>query len=194
MQGIFSVIARLLCREPPNAFVFDFGRIPFSDCTDALKSSLAAALRHSREQAQRTYDRRTANERKQLAVNLAREYAERELDGSDSNGNGGPSQPSPAGCPFKAGKFVGVVEEASTLSQPKILIGQVQSLLASGDVSLLWYKNISGNLYKLQLTGELWSERVGSLVAVSVRAAKNRPGVYRLLTSPRTIHKAVLAD
>lgn len=52
----------------------------YSDCTDALKASLAAAIRHSREQAQRPYDRRTANDRKQLAVSLAREYAKDQFE------------------------------------------------------------------------------------------------------------------
>ena len=34
------------------------------DCDDSMMESLAAALRHSREQAQHTYDQRTANEKK----------------------------------------------------------------------------------------------------------------------------------
>ena len=97
---------------------------PFhGDCTDAThEASLAAALRHSQQQAQRTYDRRTANDRKQLAVNLAREYAEEHLEEEPDNG-----QPqSFKDCPFKPGDFVAVVEEHSKLNRPKVLIGSEQ--------------------------------------------------------------------
>lgn len=48
-----------------------------SDCTDALRNSLANALRHSRRQAEQTYDKRTANEKKELAVQMTKAYAER---------------------------------------------------------------------------------------------------------------------
>ena len=40
------------------------------------KDSLAACLRHSQQQAQKTYDRRTANERKTIELELARRKAE----------------------------------------------------------------------------------------------------------------------
>lgn len=164
---------------------------PFhSDCTDALKASLAAALRHSQQQAQRTYDRGTANDRKQLAANLAREYAEDHLEEEPDNG-----QPqSFDDCPFKPGDFVAVVEEHSKLNCPKVLIGQIRSLNQQGDVSLLWYKNVSRNLYKLELSGEQWTESLESLVPVTVKVPKNRPGLYQLCTSPRPIHKVVFAD
>lgn len=164
---------------------------PFhSDCTDALKASLAAALRHSQQQAQHTYDRGTANDRKQLAVNLAREYAEDHLEEEPDNG-----QPQSFNdCPFKPGDFVAVVEEHSKLNCPKVLIGQIRSLNQQGDVSLLWYKNVSRNLYKLELSGEQWTESLESLVPVTVKVPKNRPGLYQLCTSPRQIHKVVFAD
>ena len=40
------------------------------------KDSLAACLRHSQQQAQKTYDRRTVNERKTIELELARRKAE----------------------------------------------------------------------------------------------------------------------
>ena len=119
---------------------------------------------------------------------MAREYAEGQLD---ENSQDSPAEASDD-CPFKLGDFVAVVEEGSTLSSPKILIGQLHAFVGRADVSLLWYKNISPNLYKLELSGGQWTEGVGSLVPVSLKAAKNRPGVYRLTTSPRRIHKAVM--
>lgn len=164
--------------------IFEF----FSDCTDALKASLAAALRHSREQAQSTYDRRTANDRKRLAVDLARDYAEQQLE-EDTDVS--LSQQQPDNCPFKPGEFVGVVEEDSTLNSPKILIGQIHSFVGQDNVSLLWYKRVSKGFYKLELSGERWTEGVASLVPATLKAAKNRPGMFRLATSPRDIHRAV---
>lgn len=132
----------------------------------------------------------TANDRKQLAVNLAREYAEDHLEEEPDNG-----QPqSFDDCPFKPGDFVAVVEEHSKLNCPKVLIRQFHSLNQQGDVSLLWYKNVSRNLYKLELSGEQWTESLESLVPVTVKVPKNRPGLYQLCTSPRQIHKVVFAD
>ena len=53
-------------------------------------------------------------------------------------------------CPFKHGDFVAVVEEDSWLNCPKVLMGQIHSLGQEGEVSLLWYKNVSNNFYRLQ--------------------------------------------
>lgn len=170
-----------------------------SDCTDALKTSLAAALRHSPEQAQRTYDRRTANQKKQMAVTFTRQYAESELEDGMQPGCS-PVDDAPLlveECAFKPGDFVATVEDGSSLNAPKILLGQVQALPGPGDdgkVLLLWYKAISPNLYKLKLDGQHWRESIVRLTSVVVKAAKNRPGVYRLTTSLRRIHKAVTAE
>lgn len=157
-----------------------------SDCTDALKSSLAAALRHSREQAQRTYDRRTANDRKGLAVSLARQYAEEVLDDDPDP----PPTQQLKNCDIQPGDFVAVVEEDSMLHRPKILVAQVHSITGQQEATLLWYKKISKGLYKLELNGQQWTESLASLVPVTVKAAKNRPGVFRLFTSPRAVHRA----
>ena len=82
----------------------------YSDCTDALKTSLAATLRHSRDQAQWTYDRHTANDRKQFAVSLAREYAENQFEEDPDDGCADKEKERP----FQQGEFVGVVEKDST--------------------------------------------------------------------------------
>lgn len=163
--------------------------VSHSNCTDALKSSLAAALRHSTRQAQQTYNQRTSNERKWLAVDMAREFAERSQDDVGAIA----TQPAETGQ-FKPGDFVACVEEKSTVNAPKVLVGQVRVLRDNGEVGLLWYRAISANMYKLELDGREWFERVGSLVPVLMQAAKNWPGVYRLQTSRRQIHRAVLMD
>lgn len=74
-----------------------------------MKDSLAAALWHSREQAQHMYDRRMANEKKAAALELARRKAEEPSD-KESPGNFKPSQ-----LEVLVGKLVGLVAEDSTL-------------------------------------------------------------------------------
>ncbi|KAK2554284.1 hypothetical protein P5673_011116 [Acropora cervicornis] len=168
------------------------------DCTDAMKNSLAAALRHSRDQAQRTYDRRTANEKKNMAVGLARRCARGQLD-SDSDRQTEDEQeeeedqdtPSSNAASIKPGQLVGLVDDSSTSTQPRVWIGQVQSV-ANREASLLWYKKVAANTYKLELTGKDWQESLDSLVPVEMQAKKDASGTYKLLTSPRAIHRAVM--
>lgn len=175
-----------------SAFVtWAYGR---DDCTDALKESLAAALRHTRKQAERTYDRRMANEKKDQAVRLAREYAEDRMSSPDQAASSANLKRQTADrSHIKLGDFVGLVEEGSTLNSPKVLVGRVQHLLADGKASLLWYKPHK-NLFRLELDGEDWLEDVACLVPVTVTAAKNKPGCYRLINSTRSIHKAIIRD
>ncbi len=154
-----------------------------------MKDSLAAALRHSRETAQSTYDRRTADERKSAALELARRKAEE--DSADSQ-VAGPSH-RPEGPEIAVGDFVGLVAEESTLQKPSVFLGRVQAFLPGDQVSLLWYKNVGGGVYSLQVEGGLlWEESKESLVPVEVAPAKGRQHAYRLRTSLRTIHKSVL--
>lgn len=155
-----------------------------------MKDSLAAALRHSREQAQSTYDRRTANEKKAAALELARQKAEEEPGSTETTPGPGRSQPSQPD--IAAGDFVGLVAEDSSLQKPSIFLGRVQAFLPNDQVCLLWYRNIGGGIYSLQVDGSQWIESRETLVPVEVAAAKGRPHAYRLRTSLRTIHKAVL--
>ena len=76
------------------------------------KSSLAAALRHSTRQAQQIYDPCTANERKRLAVEIAREFVE----GSQLD-SGMATQPSEASY-FQLGDFMACVDK-SAVNAPK---------------------------------------------------------------------------
>ena len=174
-------------RFPPliNSLSLLLPSIP-RDCDDSMKDSLAAALRHSREQAQRTYDRRTANEKKAAALELARRKAE-EPSAEEGSSNPDPTQPEVA-----VGQFVGLVAEDSTLQKPSIFLGRVQAFLPDDQVCLLWYRNVGGGVYSLQLDGSQWTESRQSLVPVEVAPAKGRPHAFRLRTSLRTIHKAVL--
>lgn len=157
-----------------------------SDTTDALKATLAAALRHSRDQAEKTYDRRTANERKECTVRVAREYAQEIISNPAMTETAHTSTVSeqPPVTNIKVAQFVALLEEGSTLRSPKILIGQVHSFLDNAKVSLLWYKAHKNN-YKLEIDGEQWIEDVNCCLPV-----RNKPGIYHLNDSLRSIHKS----
>ena len=156
-----------------------------------MKDSLAACLRHSREQAQHTYDRRTANQKKTPALDLARRKAEEEelVAGPMTRSLQLPEISEPE---IDVGDFVGLVAEGSTLQKPSIFLGRVQAFLPEGQALLLWYRHTGGSNYAPDLDGEQWVESRESLVAVKVAAAKGSPYAMRLLTSVREIHKAVM--
>ena len=167
-----------------------------SDCTEKMKDSLAKALRHSKEMAQSTYDRRTAVEKNSMALSLAREAAEQEEEESPAQAAGGASgggeeEEEEEAEPIKVGDFVAVVEPESTLQQPRILLARVQAFLPNRKAALLWFRSEGGSLHSLRLDGTCWQESLDCLIPVSVRPAKGRPDSFRLLTSPRTVHKSV---
>jgi hypothetical protein len=137
-----------------------------------------------------------ANQRKEQAVSVAREYAQDIILNPGTTESTDTShtlrvQP-PVNTNIKVAQFVALIEEGSTLGSPKILVGQVHALLPDGRVSLLWYKSHK-NFFKLELDGEQWIEHVNCLLPVSMRPVKNRPGIYRLVKSLRSIHRS-LAD
>lgn len=174
-----SVILQILTQT----LFYDFNR----NCTDSPKVSLASALRHSRKQAQATYDRRTANQKKRMAVNLARDYAEGRLEEGEAVTA---SEPEEGSAEVNRGDFVAVVAEESTYLSPKVFNGQVQSIRQK-EATLLYYKHLGTNLYKLELSVEEWKEGIDSLVPVQLQATKKQAGVYKLMTSNRTIDKTV---
>ena len=160
------------------------------DCDDQMKDSLARALRHSRREAEQTYDRRTAADRLHLAVGLARGRAE-DAAYAPLAEEDGPGDEEPGEDAVKPGQFVALVEQSSTPQKPKILLGRVQALLPQRMVSLLWFKPDRAGTYSLHLDGTLWKESLDALVAVDVQVAKNKPHSCRLKTAPRSIHKKV---
>ena len=122
-----------------------------------MKNSLTAALRYTHRQAEKTYDRKTANENKQMPVALARDYAEGHNDPEKSDES--EEVPAAAGSDaFKAGDFVALVEPDSTSTSPRILLGQILSFEGTTEALLLWYEQVKHNLYKLTLNGEQWKE------------------------------------
>lgn len=81
-----------------------------------MKDSLVAALR----QARASYDRRTANEKKAVALELARRKAEEELSGGGATP--GPSNRDPSQPDVAVGEFAGLVAEDSTLQKRSIFL------------------------------------------------------------------------
>ena len=74
-----------------------------------------------------TYERRTANERKTMALGLAGRKAEEEpgdLEAAEPSHRPTTSEPE-----ISVGDFVGLLEEDSTLQKPSIFLGRVQERL-----------------------------------------------------------------
>lgn len=122
-----------------------------------------------------------------MAVNLARDYAEGRLEEGEAVTA---SEPEEGSAEVNRVDFVAVVAEESTYLSPKVFNGQVQSRRQK-EATLLYYKHIGTNLYKLELSVEEWKEGIDSLVPVQLQATKKQAGVYKLMTSTRTIHKTV---
>lgn len=97
---------------------------------------------------------------------------------------------------FEPGQFVALVQEGSTLKDPKCLIGRVLYYINAqcNEVELLWYKNVKGSAYKLEFDGSQWVENTDSLIAVKLSPSKKIPDAYVLVTAPRTIHKKVFSN
>lgn len=158
------------------------------NCTDPLKESVAAALRHSKRQSQVTYDRRTSMQRKSLACDFAQAESENFQQSRDQPRARNSTTPSA----FKAGDFVAVVEESSTLKSPKVLIGQILHFLDKGEVSLLWYKRCdNSSTYYMVLDGKQWVEHQDSLCAIEMVPVRGKMGHLKLSTSLRLLHKSV---
>lgn len=165
-----------------------------------MKDSLAASLRHSREQAQSTYDRRTHNTKKAAAMELARTLAEDFADqgGSASGADVGEVAVRPPVPPkskterkFKPGDFVACVEDGSTPQNPLILVGRVQFYASESEVCLLWYSKRSNKGYGPRFDGEQWIEAEDCLTAVEMVPTKGKSGLLSLRTSPRSIHRSL---
>ncbi|XP_048585125.1 uncharacterized protein LOC125567988 [Nematostella vectensis] len=159
-----------------------------SQCTDAMKDSLASALRHTRKQAQLTYDRRNSSEKKSLAVSLASELAENTIESLSA-------QPSYRNAGLDKGSWVALTVEGSTLANPNILLARIQNLMPGRRASLLWFKaTAEKGLYAFHYDEASWIESLDALVPVQVKEIKNSPGLYKLATSLKKIHRAVLGN
>ena len=89
---------------------------------------------------------------------LARNFACGQLD-SDHNSQTEDKQEeedqdTPLNASIKPGQFVGLVKDNSTYTQHRVWIAQVKSL-ANQEASLLWYKKVAANTYKLELTSQI---------------------------------------
>lgn len=148
---------------------------------------MAAALRHSRKHAQQTYDKRTSNERKGAALSLASQFIEEEEEQQGSTRCATSGQ-------LSVGDFVGLIEKSSTLSDPHVLIGQIQEFLPDRQASLLWFdqtgKSDAGR-YSFQFEPDSWIEHIDSLCRVRMSALKRQPGVFKLNTPLKAIHTAL---
>ena len=160
-----------------------------SNCTDCMKESIAAAMRHSKREAEKTYDRRTGPERKRLALSFAQSKVSR-LESEDEEPCRVKRNESEA--TFNLGDFVAYPCSESTLEKPVFLLRRIQRQNKRG-FALLWYKNLkdrrSSNLYKLCLDGDEWEEQPDTLIRVDVLPTRESDTVV-LKTNAKDIQRA----
>jgi len=125
-----------------------------------------------------TYDKRTSQERKQIALGLATSFSENEEIPCQQD-------------KFKAGDFVGLIEEGSSDSQPLVLIGQIQRFLKSGMASLLWFKEGRRGTFSFSFEEEPWEESLEALVHVKMEPVRGCTGAFKLMTDPKVIHQSL---
>lgn len=160
-------------------------------CSETLKDSLANALRHSRRQAESTYDKRTYVEKKKEALSFARNEAEALSSSDDEQQN--VAKLNSVSSTFKSGDFVAVVHEDSTLNRPNISLGRIFSFQNDKEVLLSWYKKVSHGNYKLSFDADCWIEHIDNIVHVNVNPAKGTD-TFKLEQSIRSIHKLAFND
>lgn len=145
------------------------------------------------------YDKRTSHQKKDQAVDFARDLAESSEHSAreeEPAGTSAISNTKHTSTIIAPGGFVALVEKDSTLSNPKILIGRISHYTKPGEeVALLHYENVKGsnNNYALTFDGSLWTEAVDSLVSVKMSKSKKVPDQYVLNVSKRSIHKEIFA-
>ena len=83
-----------------------------------------------RQQAQMTYERRTANERKTMTLELTRIKAEEEP--ADFEAAGPSHRPTTSEPEISVGDFVRLFAEDGTLQKPSIFLGRVQANIPAG--------------------------------------------------------------
>ena len=161
-----------------------------SMCNDSIKESIAAAMRHSKREAERTYDRRTGMERKRLALSFAQKQVSEIADSDEDSTMVTSAKPA---LSLKIGEFVALACSDSTLQKPKILLGRITHQ-SDESVNLLWYENLkdrkSQNLYRLCLDGKECKEQPESLTRVNVVSSTREGDTVILLTEPTEIHRS----
>ena len=89
-----------------------------------MKESIASAMRHSRREAEKTYDRRTGPERKRIALSFAQSEVSRLED--DEEGEPHWVKRNQSVDAFNIGDFVAYRCSESTLEKPVFLLGRIQ--------------------------------------------------------------------
>lgn len=93
---------------------------------------------------------------------------------------------------LKVGDFVGLVEASSTTAQPRVLIAQIQSFLPDRQVRLLWYDETEKKgEYVFKFDADPWIENIDALHPIKMTPMNKRPGLYKLKSSFKSIHKAL---
>ena len=104
-----------------------------SECDDSMKDTLAAILCDSWEQAENTYDLRTACEKKVAALHFTTWKVEEGPHPEALPATMQSSQPK-----VSVGKSIGLVVEDSNPQKPSIFLAGVQAFESNNQVCLQW--------------------------------------------------------
>ena len=159
----------------------------------------ARAMRHSRKEQCRTYDKRTSSDKVAFAVDLSATQASSALGiaAGPSTSSRKASKKKKCKLPPSVGDIVALAEDASTREHPVILLGKVLRIYPdSREVLLAHLKQVEKSRksrpdYKVTAGRDAWVEGFDSLVFPIDIAYDTARGVYSLRTPVRDIHDHV---
>eukprot|EP00731_Ephydatia_muelleri_P033649 Em0034g31a len=159
----------------------------------------ARAMRHSRKEQCRTYDKRTSSDKVAFAVDLSATQASSALGiaAGPSTSSRKASKIKKSKLPPSVGDIVALAEDASTREHPVILLGKVLRIYPdSREVLLAHLKQVEKSRksrpdYKITAGRDAWVEGFDSLVFPIDIAYDTARGVYSLRTPVRDIHDHV---
>ena len=158
---------------------------------------LARSMRHSRREQMQTYDRRKSSAKISKAVgNIATETATALglSVGSSNRAEGAEEKKDDDGYSPEVGDLVALVEESSTESEPKIMLGKVLRVYQREEEVLLAHLRACGKgTYRLTVGKDAWKESTKSLVHPVDVIFDSKLGVYKLRTPVIDIHKDVMS-
>ena len=169
-----------------------------SELPEHVLSQVARAMRHSRAEQLRTYDRRTSSDKVARAVEHTATRVANALDIP------GPSSSTPTHKkkvhPPSVGDVVGLVEDRSTHEHPVIMLGKVMRVFPDVNEVLLAHLNPlpkskkTAPTYKLTVGKDAWVESIHSLVFPVDVVYDQKSATYTLRTPVRDIHDYVHND
>ena len=156
---------------------------------------LARSMRHSRREQRQTYDHRKSSAKISKAVDNSATETATALGlsvGSSNRAEGAKEDDEEAYSP-EVGDIVALVEEESTESEPKIMLGKVLRVYRKEEEVLLARLRACGRgMYRLTVGKDAWKESTKSLVHPIDISFDSKLGVYKMRTPVIEIHRDVM--